>query len=156
VVSLCRRLPVLQLLHYLPRRSSRWCGRTACPPLSRQIRLAAAIRFWRTSETAEVEGQTDVRNISILSRTDEVINWLDLYIRALKDQHVKDPKLYTKEKDPRTKYLHKELASRLQSDLTQIGALPDIPSSKSVPVIDSALRKLAGYMTAHEIAFSLT
>lgn len=119
------------------------------------LRLAAAIHRWRTFEGNEVDGQNDVRNIPLLSSTEEVMHWLDQKIGQWKDEILTNPASYTRERDPRLLNLNSEVLKRTKADLEEISRLPEIPESKSAPVVDRILRKLGTYMTAHQIPFDL-
>ncbi len=140
------------------------------------LRLAATIGQWRRIDGPEIEGQTDVRNISFLSTTEEVLDFLartiqtrvetltlEARIRAVQRASAQmtgetlklKPSTYRGSDDPRFMNVLFDLHNRISRDLKNITDAPVMPNDRSVPVIDRLLRRLAGYMTVNDITFPL-
>jgi hypothetical protein len=115
--------------------------------------LAATIGLWRRSDGPELEGKTDVRNITLLSAPKEVLDFLDTTIRTKVEKLQTKPSTYTGADDPRFMNFLNDLFNRVSRDLKNIGDAPVMSNDRSVPVIDRLLRRLAGYMTVNDITF---
>jgi hypothetical protein len=120
-----------------------------------RLKLAATIARWRLTDGPEIQGLTDVRNVSILSTRDAVIGWLQEKIVARTDEILKNPSQEFDTADPRPLLLHEKLKERLTADIAEIRGMPHADPSKSVPIIDGLLKKLAFYMKSHNIDFPI-
>lgn len=125
----------------------RWADTSAA------IRLATAYSQWRLVNGPEIDGQTDVRNIPLLTSQDDLVDWVRNILTADANRFASDPKTYFKSADPRAMKLHSRLADRVRADVADITKLPAPDSAKGLPVVDRLMKRLAGYMTANNITF---
>jgi len=133
--------------------------------LAASLRLAATVALWRQIVGQELQGQTDVRNISLFTNLKDIIDHLELqlqtndYKKAIESRaagEFRGTDVFRGTFDPRhASYQDMEtiIFARVSRDLDLINAIPFAPENKSVPTVDRTLKKLAGYMTANGIEF---
>ncbi len=83
------------------------------------------------------------------------MEWLTQIIQANKEKILANPSDHFLAADPRPMTLHTLLSERLRADLSEMKSAPEMPDTKSVPVVDRLVKKLAFYMTANNISFPL-
>ena len=114
--------------------------------------LCITLAQWRKIDGPEVDGQTDLRNVGILKNLDALIDWIGYTLQNRADTINASPSTTFDSADPRPLDTLALISNRLSSDATLIESSGNaLREAKSAPIIDTTIRRLAGYMVAKGI-----